>query len=197
MKRYLAAFAAVALVALQAAACSAEDAKDKNLKVGDKAPVFSAKDQHGKEWTSKEVVGVKYLVVYFYPADMTGGCTKQACAFRDDIGKLRKKDVEVVGVSGDSVENHKLFANVHNLNFELLADEKGEIAKKFGVKTKAGGTISRKVEGKDFSLTRGVTASRWTFIIGKDGNIIYKDTSVKAAEDSKTVMAFIEKLGKE
>src|SRR5207248_828273 len=113
-------------------------------KVGDPAPKFESIDDTGKAWKSADFVGKKVLVVYFYPADMTGGCTKQACGFRDDMKKLADKGVEVVGVSGDSVENHKFFKEFHKLNFTLLADEKGEVAKAFGVPVTPGGTITAK-----------------------------------------------------
>src|SRR5437016_4764214 len=92
-----------------------------DLKVGDPAPTFTATDDQGKEWKSTEHVGKKVLVVYFYPADMTGGCTKQACGFRDDMKALSERGVEVVGISGDSAENHQFFKKYHNLNFTLLA----------------------------------------------------------------------------
>src|SRR5262249_18817362 len=121
---------AAGLVALGPGRLAAED---KGVKVGDKAPAFEATDDQGQAWKSGDHVGKKVLVVYFYPADLTGGCTKQACGFRDDMQKLADKGVEVVGVSGDSVKNHQLFKKVHNLNFTLLADEDGAIAQKFGV----------------------------------------------------------------
>lgn len=168
-----------------------------NLKVGDKAPVFAASDDEGKEWKSTDHVGKKILVVYFYPADMTGGCTKQACGFREHMVKLTDKGVEVVGVSGDSVKNHKIFKDFHKLNFTLLADENGAIAKKFGVPLKAGGTFKTKdVEGNPVELIRGITASRWTFVIGKDGKIAYKNTKVNAPEDAKVIAEVINKLEK-
>ena len=88
------------------------------------------------------MVGKKIVVLYFYPADFTGGCTTQACGFRDDIEKLGSKGVMVIGVSGDSVETHKLFKAHHKLPFTLLADEKGEIAKKFGVPVGKGGRVA-------------------------------------------------------
>ncbi|TWT60194.1 peroxiredoxin [Rubinisphaera italica] len=162
--------------------------------VGDAAPKFSSKDDQGKEWKSTDHVGKKILVVYFYPADMTGGCTKQACGFRDDMAKLNDADVEVVGVSGDTVESHQLFKKVHDLNFTLLADTDGSVAEAFGVPTKSGGSIEREVEGINHVLTRGVTASRWTFVIDQSGKIAYKDTSVNAAEDSKTIIETVNKL---
>jgi len=169
-------------------------ADPEGVDVGDAAPKFSATSDEGKEWKSEEHVGKKILVVYFYPADMTGGCTKQACSFRDDMSDLKKLGVEVVGISGDSAENHRLFKKAHRLNFTLLADEKGTIAKQFGVPTKAGGTFNTEVDGEKVALVTGVRAARWTFIIGPDGNVVYKDTQVNAAEDSKKVREVIEKL---
>jgi peroxiredoxin Q/BCP len=103
--------------------------------------------------------------------------------------------VEVVGVSGDSVKGQSLFKETHNLNFTLLADETGAVAKKFGVPTKAGGTIKAKdANGNPVELTRGVTIDRWTFIIGKDGKIAYKKEKANFADDSKKVLEAVEKL---
>lgn len=171
-------------------------ADEKGVKVGDKAPAFTANDDEGKSWKSADHVGKKIVVVYFYPADLTGGCTKQACAFRDDMKKLSEKGVEVIGVSGDSAKNHEIFKKVHKLNFTLLADEDGAVAKAFGVPVGPGGEIKAKDdEGKPVVLKRGVTAKRWTFVIDKEGKIVHKDTDVKAAEDSKTIQGVVEKLG--
>jgi peroxiredoxin Q/BCP len=164
------------------------------LKIGDKAPAFEAKDDAGKLWKSADVVGKKIVVVYFYPADLTGGCTKQACGFRDDMKKLKDKGVVVVGVSGDSVRNHQLFKKVHDLNFTLLADENGKVAKAFGVPLRKGGSIQRKIDGKLETLTRGVTALRWTFVINRNGEIAFKNTKVNAAGDSKAIMKVVAKL---
>ena len=181
--------------AILAAMACLSAARGEELKIGDKAPEFAAKDDQGKEWKSSDHVGKKILVVYFYPADLTGGCTKQACGFRDDMNKLQGKDVEVVGVSGDSVENHQLFKKVHNLNFTLLADEQGQVAKAFGVPFTAGKkTIPYKHEGKEYKLERGGTAARWTHVIGKDAKLALVNTKVKAAEDSKAVLETVEKL---
>jgi len=162
--------------------------------VGDKAPHFQAKDDEGNTWDSKKHIGNKIIVVYFYPADMTGGCTKQACSFRDDMPQLSEKGVEVVGVSGDSVQNHQLFKKAYGLNFTLLADTDGEIAKAFGVPMRAGGSIQRTIGDKDVTLTRGVTSARWTFVIDKDGKIVHKNTSVKAANDSENVLEVVRSL---
>jgi peroxiredoxin Q/BCP len=164
------------------------------VKVGDAAPAFESTDDQGKTWKSTDHVGKKVLVIYFYPADMTGGCTRQACGFRDDMKKLADKGVEVVGVSGDSVKNHQIFKKFHNLNFTLLADEEGAVAKKFGVPVGKGGTFPTKdAEGNPVTLKRGVTIQRWTFVIGKDGKVLYKNTKVSAPNDSKQILQLIAK----
>ncbi|MAT70271.1 MAG: peroxiredoxin [Planctomycetaceae bacterium] len=179
-----------------AAAKPQADAKPKEvvLEVGDAAPEFAGRTDEDKPWKSKDHVGKKILVVYFYPADMTGGCTAQACAYRDALAELKRDDVEVVGVSGDSVENHQHFKKAYDLNFTLLADPEGKIAKAFGVKTAPGGTIEREIDKQIVALTRGTTAMRWTFVIGLDKKIAYKDTKVNAAKDSEKVLAVIEKI---
>jgi thioredoxin-dependent peroxiredoxin len=171
----------------------AVDKKDlpKGLETGNKVGAFEAKGDDGKLWKSADVVGKDYLVVYFYPAAMTGGCTKQACAFRDHKADLKELGAQVVGVSGDEVEGLKYFKIAENLNFTLLSDADGEIAKLFGVPTKSGGEIKRTVQGKEVTLKRNVTTSRWTFIVGKNGKLIYKNTSVKAAQDSDNVITFL------
>ena len=185
----------LAVLGLMVAMTAEAADKPADLKVGDAAPQFQAMDDQGKVWKSQDVVGKKILVVYFYPADMTGGCTKQACGFRDDMKKLEDKDVVVVGVSGDSVRNHQLFKKAENLNFTLLADEKGQVAGKFGVPfTKGEKSIEREVDGKTETLTRGGTAQRWTFVVDRDGKIAMKNTEVKAAEDSKAILQKVEEL---
>ena len=164
------------------------------LNVGDQAPEFSGTADDDTEFNSTDVAGQKILVVYFYPADMTGGCTKQACTYRDAMEDFRSHDVRVIGVSGDSAENHRHFKEAHNLNFTLLADPEGKIAKAFGVQTGEGGSITATIGDQEFKLDRGVTTQRWTFVIDKDWNIAYKNTSVKPAEDSGEVMEVVEKI---
>jgi peroxiredoxin Q/BCP len=173
-----------------------EDAVD--LKVGDKAPEFTVDDDSGKEWKSGDHIGKKIVVVYFYPADMTGGCTKQACGFRDDLSKLGDEGVEVVGVSGDSAENHQLFKKAHKLNFTLLADTEGKVAEVFGVPvTREEKSVKATIDGKEETLVRNVTAKRWTFVVGLDGKIASKNTSVVAADDSKAILETVAKLKKD
>ena len=165
------------------------------LDVGSKVDPFIANADSGDLWQLSEHIGKKNIVVYFYPAAMTGGCTKQACAYRDQSAALNDVDAIVVGVSGDSVNNLKLFKQANDLNFPLLSDADGSIADLFGVATRGGGSIERQLEGITHILTRGLTTMRWTFIIGKDGTVAYKNDQVKATEDTATVIAELKKLG--
>jgi len=178
------------------------DAQDKGkkkaelkVKVGDPAPSFESVDETGKPFKSSDVVGKKIVVLYFYPADFTGGCTKQACGFRDDIEKLGSKGVEVIGVSGDSVANHKLFKDDYKLPFTLLADEKGEVAKTFGVPMNKGGTATGdKASGEKIKVTQGVRISRFTIVIDKAGKVAAIDAIFDAKGDAKRVAELVKKL---
>jgi len=168
-----------------------------DLKVGDSAPKFEAMDDTGKLWKSADHVGKKVMVVYFYPADFTGGCTKEACGYRDDYSKLTEKGVDVVGVSGDSVHGHELFKKYHELPFTLLADTDGKIAEAFGVPTEAGADTVMATNGDAKEpIYRSVTSDRWTFVIDKKGKIASKNTEVHAAEDSKAILDMVEKMKK-
>lgn len=164
------------------------------LSVGDAAPAFAANNASGELWKLEEHLGKKNIVVYFYPAAMTGGCTKQACSFRDRSAALNEADAVVVGVSGDSVNALKVFQEAHGLNFTLLSDPNGSIAEAFGVPVRGGGSIEREVDGRTHLLNRGVTTMRWTFIINKDGEVVYKNDRVNAAEDGEVVLAELKKL---
>jgi peroxiredoxin Q/BCP len=162
------------------------------LKVGDLAPKFELLDETGKPWKSEEHVGKKIVVLYFYPASFTGGCTAQARAFRDSMTRFREKDVEIVGISGDVPATQATFKTVHQLNFTLLADEKGAAAAAFGVPVKAGAVTTKgKVGDELHEFTRGVTISRWTYVIDKKGRIAYKNTRVVPARDSADVLSLV------
>lgn len=173
---------------------SSADAQDVNLEPGDPAPEFEAMSDSGELWQSSDHIGESLLVVYFYPAAMTGGCTSQACTFRDNRTKLTELGAEVVGISGDEVKSLQLFKRMNNLNFPLLSDPNGEIANSFGVTLRDGGTITRMVDGEEVELTRQVTTARWTFIIDRTGTIVYKDTEVNASGDGEAVLSAIEQL---
>ncbi len=165
------------------------------LKIGDKVSEFSGIDDTGANWKSSTLKS-DFLVVYFYPAAMTGGCTAQACAYRDDKATFDKLGATIVGISGDEVKNLKVFKESSQLNFPLISDSKGAISKTFGVPTKEGGSITREIAGENFLLVRGITASRWTFVLDKNRKIIYKNAEVNAAEDSKKVMEVIKNYKK-
>jgi len=165
------------------------------VKVGDKAPTLQSVDETGKAWKSTSVLGKKALVLYFYPADFTGGCTKQACGFRDDIEKLHSQGVEVVGVSGDSVKTHQMFKDYNKLNFTLLADEKGALAKVFGIPVNKGGKIQAiDASGSKVEMDRGVTISRYTVVIDKKGVVAAIDQVKDAGGDSKRIAELVKKL---
>lgn len=172
------------------------------LKIGDKAPNFSGTDDEGKAWKLADHLGKNHVVVYFYPADFTLGCTRQALAFRDHSNALSEAGVTVVGVSGDSVANHQLFKQEWDLNFNLLADEEASIAEKFGVpfrkspaRVRARGSDGKPLEtedGEPLFLTRKATLRRWTYIIDPHGKIVYKNMRVNPARDSEEVLKFIQ-----
>ncbi len=125
-------------------------------KAGDTAPLFTGRDQDGKEFKLADLIGRKVVLLYFYPKDFTGGCTKEACGLRDRMGDLKTNNVEVIGVSHDSVESHKKFVDEYKLNFTLIADPDSEIIKAYDVKMPAMG-MSKRV----------------SFLIGLDGKIIH------------------------
>lgn len=102
------------------------------LKIGDKAPDFSLPADDGSAISLKDLKGQK-VILYFYPKDDTDGCTKEACAFRDNIKSFKKKDVIVIGVSKDSVKSHVKFKDKYDLNFPLLSDEEGKMLEAYGV----------------------------------------------------------------
>jgi len=165
------------------------------VKLGEKVPDFSALDQNGKKWSLKpNLKDSEYTVIYFYPAAFTGGCTAEACSYRDQKGNLAKVGASVVGISGDSPETQELFATEHALNFTMLSDESGKLADLFGVPHGEGSTIQREINGKQVDLTRRTTIQRWTFILDRDGTLIYKDTEVDAANDSSKVLKFLSSL---
>ena len=102
------------------------------------APDFTLPSQAGEMVSLKDFVGTKPIVLFFYPKDDTPGCTKQACAFRDDYEEFGKLDAEVIGISSDSVDSHRRFASRHDLPFTLLSDEGGKVRKLYGVQNSFG-----------------------------------------------------------
>lgn len=163
------------------------------VKTGDKAPAIEAMDQDGNAWSLEKRLGGKHLVVYFYPAAMTGGCTKQACAYRDQV-KAGGQRFDVVGISADPVENLKAFQQAEQLNFTLLSDPDGRIAKAYGVPVTAGEkSIKRTVGGREVEFKRSSTTARWTFVIDPQGKIAHVEQDAKPVADLANVL---ELLGK-
>ena len=164
------------------------------LAVGQEVPTFNANDHNGHLWQSESQAGPrKYRVFYFYPAAMTGGCTKQACNYRDRLIDLKEPHVEILGISADPVTNLKIFRDAYDLNFTLLSDVNSLIAQRFGVPIRKGGSIERTVDGQEITMTRSYTLKRWTFVADPGGKLIYVNTSVEAAKDGDVVLAAIKK----
>jgi thioredoxin-dependent peroxiredoxin len=119
--------------------------------VGESLPYLELTSERGEHIGTGELTGQK-TVLYFYPKDDTPGCTKEACAFRDSFEEFRRLDAEVIGISSDSVDSHKSFAEKHNLPFTLLSDEGGKVRRLYGV-----------------SNTFGLFAGRVTYVIDQEG----------------------------
>jgi len=152
------------------------------LKVGDKAPLFKLKNQDGKTISLSDLKG-KPVVLYFYPKDDTSGCTKEACNFRDEFPKFGKMKAEIIGISADSVESHKKFAEKYKLPFNLLSDEKKEVIKKYGV------WQEKSMYGKKYM---GIV--RTTFIIDSSGKIRKIFPKVKVDNHNKEVMETLKEM---
>jgi peroxiredoxin Q/BCP len=139
------------------------------LEIGKKAPSFSLNDSNEEKVSLNDFKGKK-VVLYFYPKDMTSGCTQEACDFRDAFPDFRKIKTVVLGVSIDSTLSHKKFADKYNLPFTLLSDEKKIVVEKYGVwKEKI--MYGRKYMGIE----------RTTFIIDEEGKIQNIFPKVKVA----------------
>ena len=132
----------------------------KYLKVGDKAPSFSAKDENGNTINSSDYNGKKW-VIYFYPKDQTPGCIAQACNIRDNYSILLSKDIQIIGVSADNQKSHLNFIEKQQIPFPLIADEDLSVIKAFGV------WGEKKFMGKIYD---GI--HRTTFLINEEGIIV-------------------------
>ena len=125
-----------------------------SLKIGDRAPDFTATTQDGKRVQLSDFVGKRGLVLFFYPKDGTAICTKEVCAFRDSYEKFTDAGVDVIGVSGDTEESHRDFIGQHKLSFPLISDKDGTLRKTFAV-----------------PLTMGLIPGRVTYVIDQEGTI--------------------------
>ena len=127
------------------------------IKIGSTILAFTLPDQNGNLFDINSVLGKKNLVIYFYPKDDSPGCTAQACSFRDQFEVFNEADAVIIGISGQSVESHKEFAQKHRLSFTLLSDEENKIRNQFGVPTNL----------------LGILPGRVTYIADKTGKVIY------------------------
>ncbi len=127
------------------------------INVGSQIPAFTLKDQNGKIFDIDSVKGKKNLVIYFYPKDDSPGCTKEACSFRDQFEVFNEADAIIIGISGQSVESHKKFADKYRLSYTLLSDEGNKVRKQFGVPTNF----------------LGLLPGRVTYVVDKTGKVIY------------------------
>ncbi|MEO6726364.1 MAG: thioredoxin-dependent thiol peroxidase [Blastocatellia bacterium] len=169
--------------AADAAKPAATGEKDsKQLKAGAFAPAFSLKNTDGKTVKLADFKGKK-VVLYFYPKDMTPGCTVEACGFRDDYAPLKQRGVEVLGVSGDDQVSHQKFTEKYSLPFPLLSDPTHEMMEKYG----AWG--EKNMYGKKFM---GVL--RITYIIDEEGKIAHAFGKVKTDTHSKDVIAAVDTM---
>ncbi len=115
------------------------------LQIGDRIPEFSAKDQNGNPFESASIIGMRPVVIYFYPKDNTPGCTTQACSFRDQYEDFKDLGAEVIGISSDSIDSHEKFSKQFKLPFILLSDADKKIKNLFGVKSNLFGLIPGRV----------------------------------------------------
>ena len=153
------------------------------LKEGIKAPDFTAIDQDGVKFKLSSFKAKKNVVLYFYPKDMTPGCTTQACNFRDQYKKF--KDTVILGVSIDSSERHQKFIAKYDLPFTLIADIDKKVVQKYGI------WQEKKLYGKTFM---GIV--RATFIIDKEGTIQKIFPKVKVKNHIEEVLSELKKLYK-
>lgn len=174
------------------------------IAIGQAVLAFEGIDDAGQTWKSADYFGQKVIVLYFYPGDFTGGCIKQAESFRAGLQMLSDAGVEVVGVSGDSAATHKLFKEAYGLPHTLLADPEGTLAKQLGVpvterpaKVRTRGPDGKPLmdeKGKSIIVERPVTLPRWTLIIGRDGKLAAKRTTVNPATEADEVLKIVQGL---
>jgi peroxiredoxin Q/BCP len=147
------------------------------LKVGDTAPDFEGQTSKDTQVRLRDYRGKRNVVLYFYPKDDTKGCTIEACSFRDKLQAIAHLWTEVVGVSVDTVETHKKFAEKNSLNFPLISDHDKQISKIYGVLSEDG---SR--------------AERMTFVINKEGKIAKIFTNVDITKHTDEIVAALKQL---
>jgi len=147
------------------------------MKKGERITPFSLQDQHGEEVCIDDYIGKQPLVIYFYPKDETPGCTKEACSFRDSMKDFEELNAKVIGISADSVDSHKAFAENHNLNFSLLSDADKKVRKLLNVPSDMFGLLDGRV----------------TYVVDKEGIVrhIFKSqlNATRHVQEAKKVLS--------
>lgn len=151
-------------------------------KEASKAPEFTLLSNGGKEVSLNDFKGKDRVVLYFYPKDDTPGCTVEACAFRDNIKKIRSKGAVVLGVSPDDTKAHNKFIDKFKLPFILLSDTDKEVCKSYGV------WVKKSMYGREY-----MGVARTTFIIGEDGKIEKVYEKVKPEGHAEEVLEYLGK----
>ena len=146
------------------------------IKIGDKAPEINSIDQNGEKITLKQFLGKK-IILYFYPKDMTPGCTAQSCNLRDNYQQLLDSGYVVLGCSADSPEKHQKFIEKYDLPFPLISDQSKEVLNQYGV------WALKKFMGKEYM---GIL--RTTFVIDENGIIEDIITKVKTKEHTSQIL---------
>ena len=149
------------------------------LEVGTKAPEFTLPDQNGNMQSLADYKGQK-VILYFYPKDMTSGCTAQACAFGELFPKKKKKGAVIIGVSKDTVESHKRFEEKHGLPFTLLSDPEMETIRAYDV-------VKRNKDGEP-----GKSLIRSTYLIDENGMIAKAFGAVKPKDNASQMLEVLE-----
>ncbi len=167
---------AAAVLAASNGMSNAISADHHKLAEGSAAPDFTLASDDGRMVKLSEYKGKQPVVLYFYPKDETPGCTKQACSFRDNFKAFKDAGIEVLGVSVDTVDAHKAFKKNQKLNFTLLADDKKEVSKSYGVLSERG------------------YSSRVTFVIDKEGVIRKIYTNVDPVANATETLEFAKTL---
>ena len=150
---------------------------DIKVKVGEQAPDFEGPTTDGSRLGLKDFIGKKNVVLYFYPKDDTPGCTREACSFKENIEPLGRMGAEIIGVSLDSIEDHRRFTEKYELPFPLISDKSKRIATAYGVI-------------KD----TGTSTNRVTFIIDKKGIIVKVFPKVDVSVHTAEVVAALKEL---
>lgn len=150
------------------------------ISLGSAIPSFELEDQHGKLFQLDSVLGKKNLVIYFYPKDDSPGCTKEACAFRDQFSVFEEVNALIIGISAQSVESHLNFAKKYRLNYTLLSDTDNKVRQLFGVPTNLFGLISGRV----------------TYVINKEGKVSFMfNSQIQAEKHVEEALRILQELG--